>query len=140
MIVAISILVLIATIGALTLNLSAQSAKSTSDYYLRSQANTLVQSATEYALLVMSGYSIEDNGNCINSIDINFSNSVDNIFDINISIFYIGKTLPSSCAVLSDNIDTNESNLTVLIDTVVKLKSGVSLEPIRVHRRTLQKL
>lgn len=141
MLTAIIFMVLVATLGALSLSLSTSSVKQTSDIYLREQAELLVQSATEYALLAISGHNF--NTNCLNIIHATYpTNGADKLFDINISLYYMGNNLPTGCQTLTgnlNNIDTNDSNLTVIIDTIVTSSSDISLEPIRIHRRTIQK-
>lgn len=146
MITAIIFMVLVATLGALALSLSTTTVKQTSDLYLREQAELLVQSATEYALLAISGHEINNANGCLNTINATYNNT----FDINISIYYLGNNLPNGCrgfdgTIVSTgtltNIDANDSNVTVMIDTVVSVPvdKNVSTEPIRLHRRTLQK-
>jgi len=144
MIVAISVLVMIATIGALSLSLSTQTSKQTGDIYLRTQAELLAQSATEYAILVISDHNISDAPNfCIDNIDIEFEPTAGTtLFDINISVMYIGQTLPTAnCNDINNTIQTIDSNITVIIDTTVTLNQNTlsTTEPIRIHRRTLQK-
>ena len=133
LITAIIFLVLIATISALSIALSTQSVKQTSDIYLKSQAELLLRSGTEYAILAMSGHNYS--GSCLNDINMTYNNQ----FDINISIMYIGKGLPSSCQTLDNNIYSADSNRTVIIDTIVSTKPDITTEPIRLHRRTIQK-
>lgn len=129
---AIIFLVLIATISALSIALSTQSVKQTGDIKLKNQAELLLRSGTEYALLAISGAT---NG-CLKQVNITY----DKIFDINASIMYIGNGLSSSnCIQLGSDIDTKESNRTIIIDTIVSLKDGITTEPIRLHRRTIQK-
>ena len=133
LITAIIFLVLIATISALSIALSTQSVKQTSDIYLKSQAELLLRSGTEYALLAMSGHNY--NNSCLNSINMTYNNQ----FDINVSIMYIGKGLPAGCQTLDNNISTTDSNRTVIIDTIVSTEANIATEPIRLHRRTIQK-
>ena len=141
MLTALIFMVLVATLGALALSLSTATVKQTSDLYLREQAELLVQSATEYALLAISGHDFS--ANCLNTIHATYpTTESDKLFDINISLYYMGNGLPVGCQTLTanlNNIDTNESNLTVMIDTIVSSADGISLEPIRLHRRTIQK-
>lgn len=145
MITAIIFIIIVATLGALALSLSSSSVKQTSDLYLKEQAEILTQSATEYALLAISGHDFS--ANCLNAINSTYTADGTNVlFDINISLYYFGNGLPANCSkpsgsinVVSSNIDTNESNLTVLIDTIVTSRANVSTEPIRIHRRTIQK-
>ena len=128
---AILFLVLIATISALSISLSTGSVKQTGDIKLKSQAELLLRSGTEYALLAISG---APNG-CLKQVNISYNNT----FDINASIMYIGKGLPADCFPLDNNISTPESNRTVIIDTVVTTKPNIIPEQIRLHRRTIQK-
>ncbi len=130
---AILFLVLVATISVLALSLSTQSAKQTTDIFLKTQAEILAKSSTEYALLAISGhdYSID----CLENINATYNN----MFDINISIQYIGNGLPTGCPQLGTNISTNDSNRTVIIDTIVSSQTSVTSEPIRLHKRTIQK-
>jgi type II secretory pathway component PulK len=138
LIMAIAFIVLVATIGALALSFSTQASKQTSDVYLRAQAELLALSAAEYAILALSAHNISANNNCINKIDINHSSSV--LFNIDVTLRYIGNGLPAAgCTILdkADAISTRDSNVTVLMDVIVQANST---DPIRIHRRTLQKL
>lgn len=144
MLTALLFMILVATLGALALSLSNLSSKQTSDLYLREQAELLAQSATEYALLAISGHNFSTN--CLNTINSTYTDGTTTLFDINISLYYLGNSLPANCMkpsgsinAISSNIDTNDSNLTVMLDTIVNSASGVSTEPIRIHRRTIQK-
>jgi len=130
---AIIFLVLIATISAISISLSTQTVKQTADIYLKNQAELLLRSGTEFALLAMSGHNY--NSSCLNDINMTYNNQ----FDINVSIMYIGKGLPSGCQTLDNNISTADSNRTVIIDTFVSTKADITTEPIRLHRRTIQK-
>ncbi len=136
---AIIFLVLIATISALSISLSTQAVKQTTDIYLKNQAELLVRSGTEYAVLAMSGH--DYNAGCLERINSTYNN----MFDINISIMYIGSGLTGvNCVQLGTNIVTAESNRTVIIDTWVSTKQSLSdngtiPDRIRMHRRSIQK-
>lgn len=130
---AILFLVLVATISVLALSLSTQSAKQTTDIFLKTQAEILAKSSTEYALLSMSGH--DYSSNCLNKIDAEYNE----MFDINISIQYIGSGLPTGCTQLGSDIITSDSNRTVIIDTIVQSKDSIGNEPIRFHKRTIQR-
>ncbi len=138
LITAIVILVTVATLMTLMMGLSSGSVKNTLDLYLKEQAEILSRSATEYALLAISGHN--NTLDCIENIDMRYP--ADNpTHDINMTIQYIGSGIVNCANILSNNIDTNESNLTVIIDTIVtvdQVNTGIT-EPIRIHRRTLQK-
>lgn len=136
---AIIFMVLVATIGALALSFSTFSVKQTRDLYLREQAELLLQSGTEFALLAISGHEINATNGCLNYINTSYPETTPPLFNINISINYIGNGLPTSnCNILDNNISTIDSNITVIIDTIVQ-DHNVSTEPIRLHRRTIQK-
>jgi type II secretory pathway pseudopilin PulG len=140
LITAIIFMVLVASIAALSLSFSSFSTKQTTDLYLREQAELLLQSGTEFALLAISGHDINATGNCINAINAPYPTAAAPLFDINITINYIGNSLPAAgCNILGDNLlVTTDSNVTVIIDTIVQ-DHNVSTEPIRLHRRTIQK-
>ena len=141
MVTAIIFVILVASLGALALSFSSFTVKQTSDVYLREQADLLLQSGTEFALLAISGHDIHATGDCVNAINGHFPDNVSPMFDINISISYLGNGLPNGCHLLANNVDTNDSNVTVIIDTIVSTNSdnNISSEPIRLHRRTIQK-
>ena len=146
LLMALLFLVLIATISALSLSLSTQSVKQTSDIHFKNQAELLLRSGTEFALLAMSGHDYANDG-CISNINIMYPNNnpATHTHDININIMYIGNSFRGpTCIQLGRNIDTNESNRTVIIDTFVSTNpllttNGVISEQIRMHRRSIQK-
>ena len=139
LITAIIFIVLVATIAALALSFSTFSTKQTSDLFLREQAELLVQSGTEYALLAISGHDINTTNGCLNAINAQYPQAgAAAIFDINITINYMGSGLPAGCNILSNTVATSDSNITVIIDTIVT-DHNLSTEPIRLHRRTIQK-
>jgi hypothetical protein len=139
LITAIIIMITVATLMALMIGLSSTSVKVTMDLYLKEQAELLARSATEYALLAVSGH--PNSVDCIENINMNYPEN-NPTHEANVTIFYIGNGIPLSCGnILANDINTSESNLTVIIDTVVsvnQVNTGIT-EPIRVHRRTIQK-
>jgi len=139
LITAIIFMMLVATIAALALTFSSFATKQTSDLYLREQAELLLQSGTEFALLAISGHQINAANGCLNTINSQYPNAATPLFDINVSISYIGNNLPAGCTILGNNaLATPDSNVTVIIDTIVE-DHNLSTEPIRLHRRTIQK-
>ncbi|WP_200763582.1 hypothetical protein [Nitrosophilus alvini] len=135
LITAIILLVAIATLMALMLSFSSQTAKQTGDIYLKEEAELLAKSATEFALLAISGH--DHNSSCVENINMRYP-AVNPRYDINMTLYYIGNNMPcNSSNELADNIATADSNGTVIIDTVVT--NTDSDEPIRFHRRTIQK-
>jgi len=135
MMMAIGVIVVLATILALSLKLSSQTVKRTADVYLYEQAALLSKSASEYALL-----KIAQDGPCTHTNDLNFQQ--DGIYDINISLKYI-YLAPSPCTAAQTytTVTTPEQNGSVLMDVSVSVNDKtVSSEPIRYFRRSIQKL
>jgi len=134
MIVAIATLVMIATIMALSLSLSSQSAKETGSIYLQQQAQLYARSATEFAIFWLSG-----NPCATSPLNLQIEGQK---YLAKISFMHI---TTEACASGGDRINTNlstaESNATVIIDTMLEVNQTIFnlSEPIVVHRRTLQK-
>lgn len=134
LIVAVIFLVTVATLGALALSISTQSVKKTTDNFLYHQAELLVDSGVTYTLLAMSGHDYSTN--CLDQVNMTYNK----MFDINVSINYIGSGIGSCTNVLTPtDINTSESNRTVILDTTVTLNDNIATEKITVHRRSIQK-
>lgn len=138
MIMAVGVIVILATIMALSLSLTTQSAKKTSQIYLYEQAALLAMNAAEYSL-----YMIAKDGPCSHHDDLNFQHN--KIFDINITNRYVYVN-PNPC-IGSANYASYTANLipdtngTVLMDISVSVDDPtITSEPIRYFRRTIQKL
>lgn len=130
MIMAVGVIIVVSTIMILSLNTTAVTSKKTVDLYLHEQAELHTKSAIEYAL-----YEISTNG-CTNTLN----KHLDDIYDINISMRYIG-TSASGCNDYINNLTTEEQNGSVLMDVTVTVPTSVTgAEPIRFFRRTIQKL
>ena len=144
MILAIAFLLVTAVLMGIMIRMTAQTTKRTADIYFQEQAHLLAKSATEFTLLAVSGHN-RVGGNCLTSVNIQYpAAGAAAIFDINTTIRYIGlASLGGTCDgtdSLIDNIVTPESNGTILIDTYVTTSANVNLtEPVRFHRRTMQK-
>ena len=135
MIMAITVIVIIGTLLALSLAFSSKTLKNTTDIYLYEQAQLLSKSATEYALL-----KIAQDGPCTHTDDLNFVQ--DDTFDINISLHYI-YTSPSPCSAAQTyaTVTTPEQNGSVLMDVWVSVTDeNVAPDEMHYFRRTLQKL
>ena len=141
LITAIIILVIVSTLMTLMISLSATSVKQTSDMFFKEQAELLARSAAEFGLLAISGH--ENNLTCIQNINITYPDSVNPTHEANLTLYYIYDKRPTPvCSnILANNIDTNKSNLTTMIDVRVAVIQSVvgNTEPIVMHRRTLQK-
>ncbi len=141
MIMAIILIVVLSTIMAIMLELTQKTTKETTNLYLKEQAVLLAKSATELALLEISGHNrgAGGNTNCLSHVNAAYPNDTSPIFDINTTIRYIGLNCKNGFNYIK-TIDTPESNGSVLIDTSVTSTPGTSIQTIRYFRRTLQKL
>jgi len=139
MIMAIFFMIVIATLLSYMLASTTETAKRTTNTYVNEQAQLMAKSAVEYAMLAVSGIDRTTTG-CLRTINTFYPSAVAPIFDINVSINYYGIAGCNGMGT-SATIATPESNGTMLIDVYVSDNAGLGLsEPIRYHRRTLQKL
>lgn len=134
MLMAIIVLVTIATIMALALSLSSQTTKRTTDLYLYEQAALYAKSATEYALL-----DIAKNG-CTNTYNHTFGTGTEIQYDATVTMRYSYTAAVGLCNQYI-TINTPEENGSVMMDVTVTLHdTSIATEPIRYFRRTIQKL
>ena len=135
LIMAIGVLVILATIMALSLSLTSQTTKRTTDIYLHEQVVLYSKSAAELALL-----EIAEKG-CQNTFNTDFNGS---IYDANVTMSYVyteantNVAATVNCNEFISYIQTNEQNGSVLMDITVTTTVGT--EPIRYFRRSIQKL
>ena len=144
MIIAIAFLVVVATLMALMLNLTTQTSHRTQHLYFNEQAQLLAKSATEFAILAISGHDRAGLTDCLQTITSQFPAGGTPFFNINTTIRYIGLgNAVGTCETNSfvDTIATAQSQGTVLIDVyVTSIEGNLNLgETISYHRRTLQK-
>ena len=127
------------TLMAMMVSTTAQSSKRGADLYFQEQAHLLAKSATEHALLAISGHD-RAGGTCVNQINSSYDGG---IYTITTNIRYIGLGGLGGCNQYTGAgaIATPESIGTVLIDVYVTLNAAaVNIpEDIRFHRRTMQK-
>ncbi len=141
MIMAIVLLIVISTIMAVSISMSTTTTARTTNEYLHEQAMLLTSSATEYAVLAISGHDRIANNNCINTINAVYPSAANPMFDVNITMQYVGLNAAAGCNQYIATIATPETNGTVLMDVTVTSSNELNLtEPIRYERRTLQKL
>lgn len=139
MIMAIFFMIIIATLLTYMLSSTTETAQRTTNTYINEQAQLLAKSATEYALLRVSGVDRAASG-CLQSFNAQYPDATNPIFDINVTINYYGFTGCTGNGTVA-TIQTPESNGTMLIDVYVQDNANLHFsEPIRYHRRTLQKL
>ena len=139
MIMAITVIVIISTIMALSLSLTSKTTKRTTDIYLYEQAELYAKAAVEKALL-----NIAKENNSTNPCNYKGANyTLDNIYDVNVTARYVYTSFPSTCADAQrfTTVKTEEQNGSVLLDITVGVNNvNISTEPIRYFRRTIQKL
>ncbi len=137
MIMAITVIVIIATIMALSVALTSQTTKRTTDIYLYEQASLYAKAASEIALL-----DIAKNG-CQNTSNILFGNAGEIKYDANVTMKYVYTNNSGGCTTFTPNtpVTTPEQNGSVVMDIAVTLHDpSITSEPIRYFRRTIQKL
>lgn len=142
MIMAIIVMIVIATLMSLSLFLTSETGKRTTDLYLYEQSVLYSKSAAELALLDIA----QANPCTVSSPNYSFPSGCTGagcLYDANVTISYV-YTSPSPCAstasefIHTPNIITPEQNGSVLMDITVTTNEGS--EPIRYFRRTIQKL
>lgn len=144
MILAIFVVLLVASGGVLLLRNAATGTKSVGDNYLRAQAELLAESATEYGVMRAQGDTLVAAGQCLNQllITIKDTNNIP-MFDANVTMSYsyreaapTATSTPGTCTFLAQN--TGKDSM-ILVDTIIS-DHNLSTEPIRIHKRTWQKL
>lgn len=139
MILAIFVMVLIALGGVALLKNSAIASKYVGNNYLRAQAELLAVSATEFAVMRAQGFNTNANANCLDQLDITV-NDANNapMFDIDISYAYSFRGAGNGLCTNILAANTGKDTMMLLDITVTDRNLGT--EPIRVHKRTWQKL
>jgi len=136
MIMAIMVIVILATIMAFSISLTSETTKRSTDIYFYEQSVLLAKSTAEYALLQIALHppcSDLDENFTQNGI-YNISMKIKYIYDSNASCITNGGTLYTT-------ITTTEQNGSILLDVSVEVNdTTVATEPIRYFRRTIQKL
>ncbi len=142
MILAIFVVVLVALGGVMLLSNTATGSKSIGDNYLRAQADLLAQSATEFAVMRAQGFNTNSNANCLDQLNIVINDASGSaMYDANVSYAYSFRGAQNgSCAnILAQN---TFKDTMMLLDVTVSTHTDANLstEPIRIHKRTWQKL
>ena len=88
LILAIIFILLVASIGALSMSISSSSAKTSVNLFIHEQAKLLADGAAEYAIMKVQQNDFA--ANCVDEIEINYPNDTTPTFRANISITYIG--------------------------------------------------
>lgn len=140
MILAIFVVVLVALGGVMLLGSAATGSKGVGDNYIRAQAELLASSATEFAVMRAQDFNTSG-ANCLNEVYIDVQDaSGAHAYDVNITLSYSFQgAAPVSCVNADANLTDMTGNETmVLVGTTVS--TNLSTEPIRVYKRTWQKL
>ena len=146
LVTAILFVVLIATLSMFSLNISATTARQTTHIFLREQAELLAQGATEIAVFNLLNTDFTQVANCAFLNANNPTPILQTSFPTNnvaTSLFAVGTigacdgTAGRGTAVIP--ISTAASAGTVILDVVVR-SANANVPPIRIHRRTIQKL
>ena len=88
LILAIIFILLVASIGALSMAISSSSAKTSVNLFIHEQAKLLADGAAEYAIMKVQQNNFA--ATCVDEIEINYPNDTNPTFIANISITYIG--------------------------------------------------
>ncbi len=137
------IILFIGGIVTVTMRYASLGAKHYADSYTREQAELFLQSATEAALLQISGYDRSLNHDCLETLSIE---SPDSRFraDVNISRYYLydgkdnnGLELTNCNRVVS--IQTPESHGMIDMSVVVTSQGSKTGSPVKLVRRSLQR-
>ncbi len=149
MILAIAFLLIMATIMALMINMTSLTSKRSGDIYFQEQAHLIAKGEVEKALFTIANTDLAIANNCYNGTGAG-GVIVNTDYKVVSVIQYIGNSFPvaAACNMAQDisgadidSILTNESHGTVIIDIYVSVdNANVTSEPVRFHRRTMQKL
>ena len=139
MLTAIIVIVIMASIGAFVMSLSAKMTKSTTAQYQREQAMLLAKSYTEFAIMAVMSNDVTTH--CLDSVT---GTALGN-YAITTQISYIGNNtrIPASCTnILSNAVLTPGSPINIIIDVYVSYNEPDNPSGARLtyHKRTLQKL
>ena len=150
LIAAIFLMLLLSLMLLKMLSFSTENAQQVINDYLLEQAQLAAYGATEYAMLQLSG---DDRSvACTQQItNMPYPATGTKLFDINVTIQYVwlDTALPALDATCKNSpitgsaitVTTPEQNGSAYVDVIVATTSNIGLtEPIRVHRKTLQKL
>ena len=113
LILAIIFILLVASIGALSMAISSSSAKTSVNLFIHEQAKLLADGAAEYAIMKVQQNNFA--ATCVDEIEINYPNDKDKnpTFTANISITYIGdKDTIKHCA---NKIESEKTGLQSII-------------------------
>lgn len=137
LIMAIVVIVLMATVAMLIMNMSGKMVKTTTAQYQKEQAILYAKSYTEYAIMGV----MANDRNTTTCLD-NINATIDN-YTIKTIISYIGDSDVSSCTnIISSTVVTPESPLNIIVDVFVSYPDADHPDDLNMtyHRRSLQKI
>ena len=147
LIAAVFLMLLISIMLLKMLSYSSENAQQVVNNYMLEQAQLAAYGATEYALLKVS---TEDHtAGCTKTINLDYPSTGTKLFDVSVNIQYVwrgggpGGTDCANTGVTGSTVSviTPEQDGSAYVDVYVSTTSALGLdEPIRYHRRTLQKL
>jgi len=135
MIMAIAVIVIIGTIMALSMSMTALTTKRNLDMYLSEQIEILADSAREYAMYKIG------NTPCVVS-NYNIANQ-DTFYDINISILYVTATGCADATLdFTADKDANLQRPTAVIDVTISIDKSQTntTEDIRFYKRYIENI
>ena len=148
MLMAIFVIMLMATVGVFVMSLSGKTVKATIAQYQHEQAELYAKSYTEYAILAVTGN--DRSIDCLETISGTIGTpTTGNGYRIRTQIAYIvngSKVDVSLCSpirVLSDTVIRVDTPLTIVIDAYVDYKDPDNTSSpwwFTVHRRSVQKI
>ena len=125
LILAIIFILLVASIGALSMSISSSSAKTSVNLFIHEQAKLLADGAAEYA--IMKVQQNDFTATCVDEIEINYPNEDSPTFKANISITYIfdGGTI-KNCTNIKDSDKTGLQSIIISgqVRSLLDEKSG----------------
>jgi len=146
LIAAVFLMLLISLMLLKMLSYSTDTSQRTSNQYLYEQAVLLAYNATEYAMLKIS--QTDPSSSCIDTLPLNYPEGctagTNCIYDITVSVDYVwaAGAVPGGTGCGGPfTVATPVQNGSAYVDVVITSDSALKLdEPIRFHRKTLQKL
>lgn len=151
MIMAIFVILILATVAMVVLNMTTGTVKSTTMQYRQEQAALYAKSYTEFAIMAVTEHNrIAIPPSCVETINSNIpdlaSYNNGSGYQVTANIYYIGNNLPCTPARILNGATVIPtvglgSAPYVIIDTDVRyMDTSTSPSPITYHRRTLQKI
>lgn len=111
LILAIIFILLVASIGTLSMSISSSSAKTSINLFIHEQAKLLADGAAEYAIMKVQQNNFA--ATCVDEIEINYPSDQSPTFKANISITYIGDS--TTIAHCTNKIESEKIGLQSII-------------------------